>query len=89
MASEDRNVRENQLKAATAEFEAFKNKLKEQGLDEKQSAKNATFRSLRANVKKAHRRIAAIDKAAAHVEAVKQKETKAAKDTQAGGKKKK
>ncbi len=79
MASEDKAVREQQFNAAKSEFETFKKTLKAKGLNDKQAAKNATFRSLRAGVKKARKRILAIDAAIAHVESVKLKETKAPK----------
>ncbi|MBN2803779.1 MAG: hypothetical protein JXR91_11850 [Deltaproteobacteria bacterium] len=78
MASKDREIKEQQFDAAKKEFETFAASLKEQGLDDKQSGKNAIYRSLKANVKKARNRIKSIDAAKAHVETIRQKDTKAA-----------
>lgn len=79
MGSISKELRETQLNKAVADFDAIKVSLKEKGLDDKQAAKNAIYRQLKAEVTKARRRIHAIENAAAHVEAIKQKETKAEK----------
>ena len=79
MPSEDRAVREKQLEAVLAKFEDFKGTLKDKGLDDKQAKKDSVYRKLAAEVKHARGRIKAIEDRAAHVEAVKQKATKAAK----------
>ncbi|MBN2340231.1 MAG: hypothetical protein JXX29_05845 [Deltaproteobacteria bacterium] len=79
MGSVSKELREKQLKAAVAEFEEIKASLKEKGLDDKALTKNTLYRQLKANVTAARRRIVAIDARAAHVEAMKGKETKAEK----------
>lgn len=79
MGSMSKELREKQLNSAMANFEAVKVSLKEKGLDDKQAAKSAIFRQLKAEVTTARRRIHLIDARVAHVEAMKEKETKAEK----------
>jgi len=79
MGSESKELREKQLVTAVAKFDTLKASLKEKGLSDKEAAKNTIFRQLQAEVKKARKRIKAIDQRAAHVEAMKAKDTKAEK----------
>ncbi len=79
MASESRNVREKQLEAATAELDAIVASLRDKGVDEKNFKKNALYRRAQANLRTARRRLLSMDKAVAHVAAMKEKDTKAAK----------
>jgi len=86
MGSLDKSVKEKQLAAAEAAFETFKKSLAAQGIEGKDAQKNATFRALKADVKKARARIRSIDATAAHVAAMKEKDTKAKVDKTAKAK---
>ena len=80
MGSEDRQVREKQFEKAKSTFDARKALLVEKGLDEKVQAKDAVLKNLKAGVKKARERIAAMTAAEAHVQEMAKKNTKAKKD---------
>ena len=79
MGSESKELREKQLEKAVSNFEAYKASLKDKGISGKEASKNTLYRELEASVKKARKRIHAIDAKAAHVAAMKAKETKAEK----------
>ncbi|MBN2715316.1 MAG: hypothetical protein JXX14_05645 [Deltaproteobacteria bacterium] len=79
MGSTSKELREKQLEIAVTEFDAYKATIKEKGLSDKEASKNTLYRQLQASVKKARKRILAIDAKAAHVAAMKEKDTKAEK----------
>ena len=79
MGSESKELREKQLEKATSAFETYKASLSEKGITGKDASKNTLYRQLEASVKKARKRILAIDARAAHVAAMKAKETKGEK----------
>jgi len=86
MASEDRKVREKQLEKVVAQFEARKSELSQRGLDEKAAKKDTVLKNLGAQVKKARKRIVAMDAAAAHVAEMAAKDTKVPRETKAKSK---
>lgn len=83
MASEDRKVREKQLEKVVAQFEARKSELSQRGLDEKAAKKDTILKNLGAQVKKARKRIVAMDAAAAHVAEMAAKDTKVPREAKA------
>ncbi len=80
MGSENRDVRDKQLVAALAKFDARTALLKERGLEEKVAAKDPVLKNLKAGLKKARGRIKSIETTAAHVKTMSDKDTKIKKD---------
>jgi hypothetical protein len=90
MGSESKEVRLAQQTKIVARCEAWKAKLAERGIQGKAAARNPTLRKLEADVRRARRRLAAMEKAEAHVRSVIEKgnEAKVKPEKKAAAKKK-
>lgn len=90
MGSISTEIRTKQKEQAVAEFDAYKARLNESGKDEKEMRRDPKLRALKAIVRKANKRLEAIDARQAHVDKVKAEKAakpKQAEDTKGKGKK--
>jgi hypothetical protein len=89
MGSESKEVRLAQQARIVAARDAWKAKLAERGIEGKTAAKDPMLRKLEAEVRKAARRISAMEAAKAHVQSVAEKgdDVKVKPEKKAAGKK--
>ncbi len=71
MGSISTEIRTKQKEQAVAEFDAYKARLAESGMDDKQMSRDPKLRELRAGVRKANHRLEAIEARQNHVDKVK------------------